>query len=156
MISVPGGFGEWFLHFPETMLLEGPPQGKAKMTRTVLHDGTIVLAGRMEGRFAHAIGITYKPGKDCIDLGLTVTNLSKEAWRYGGEAMACLRLGSGPPRVNELHLLMHALEPARRPPGTGGELPPHRPHLLFQEQRGGVLETLRQGLPQVVVPSCRV
>jgi hypothetical protein len=90
-ITAPSGLGEWYLHFPETMLLEGPPQGKAKLTKTVAEDGTIMLAGRMEGEFAHDIRITYKPGKDSVDLTLEVTNRSKRAWRYGGEAMACLR-----------------------------------------------------------------
>lgn len=91
-ISGPEGFGQWFLHFPETMLLEGPPQGKAeKMTKTVADDGTIVLEGRMEGPVAHSIRITYKPGRTTIDLTLEVKNLSEKAWRYGGEAMACLR-----------------------------------------------------------------
>lgn len=92
VITGPEGFGEWYLHFPETMLLEGPPQGKAeKMTKTVADDGTISLEGKMEGPMAHWIRITYKPGRSTIDVTLEVKNLSGKAWRYGGEAMACLQ-----------------------------------------------------------------
>jgi len=101
-ITAPEGFGRWFLHFPETMLLEGPVQGKAKMTRRDGADGTIVLEGRMEGDLAHSIRITYKPGVDTIDLTLEVTNLSKRKWGYGGEAMACLRPLESPDLVGEV------------------------------------------------------
>ena len=68
-MDVPGGFGKWFLHFPENMLLDGPGRGKAKMTKSVGDDGTIVVEGKMDGEFAHAIRITYKPGTETIDLG---------------------------------------------------------------------------------------
>ncbi len=101
-ITAPAGFGKWFLHFPETMLLEGPGRGKAKMSETVRDDGTIVLEGRMAGEFAHAIRITYKPGKEAIDLTLEVTNLSKNKWPFGGEAMACLRPLESPDLVGEV------------------------------------------------------
>jgi len=89
-IRVPRGFGAWYLHFPETMLLEGPAQGKAEMTKTE-KDGAIILSGKMEGEFAHSIQITYRPGEDVIDVGLEVSNLSQAKWPDGGEAMACLR-----------------------------------------------------------------
>lgn len=90
-LDAPQGFGQWFIHFPENMLLEGPGRGKAKMSKTVRDDGTIVLAGTMAGEFAHDIRITYKPAKSTIYLTLEVTNRSKKRWDYGGEAMACLR-----------------------------------------------------------------
>jgi hypothetical protein len=90
-IHVPRGFGVWHLHFPENMLLDGPGRGKAAMTWQTQEDGTIVLSGKMDGEFAHSIRITYKPGKDIVDLGLEVVNLSGKKWAYGGEAMACLR-----------------------------------------------------------------
>ena len=63
-IDAPAGFGKWHLTFPENMLLEGPGRGTAKMSSSVADDGTLVFEGRMEGEFAHAIRITYKPGKD--------------------------------------------------------------------------------------------
>ena len=71
-MDVPGGFGKWFLHFPENMLLDGPGRGKAKMTTSVGDDGTTVVEGKMDGEFAHAIRITYKPGTETIDLTLEV------------------------------------------------------------------------------------
>ena len=101
-IGGPSGFGKWFLHFPENMLLDGPGRGKAKMTKSAGEDGTIVVEGKMDGEFAHAIRITHKPGTETIDLTLEVTNLSGTKWGFGGEAMACLRPLDSPTLVGDV------------------------------------------------------